>query len=88
MREATIETKLRQKVEGAGGFCLKYPGNLFAGFPDRILLLPGGRVLFVELKAPGKKPGKLQEFVHSKLRRLGFVVLVIDTVEGVEALAL
>lgn len=80
-----MEEKLRKKVEAAGGFCLKYPGNLFAGFPDRILLLPGGRVALVELKAPGRKPSPIQRLVHRKLAAIGFPVLVIDTLEEVEA---
>lgn len=85
MREARVEEKLRKKVEAAGGFCLKYPGNLFAGFPDRILLLPGGRIVLVELKAPGRKPSPIQRLVHRKLAAIGFPVLVIDTLEKVEA---
>ena len=80
-----MEEKLRKKVEAAGGFCLKYPGNLFAGFPDRILLIPGGRVVLVELKAPGRKPSPIQRLVHRKLAAVGFPVLVIDTLEEVEA---
>lgn len=47
--------------------------------PDRIILLPGGRMAFAELKAPGKKPRRLQLARHRLLRRLGFRVYVIDS---------
>ena len=48
------------------------------GMPDRLALLPGGRMAFVEVKAPGKKPRPLQEARHRMLRRLGFKVYVLD----------
>jgi hypothetical protein len=49
--------------------------------PDRIVLMPGGRIWFVELKTTGKKPTPRQEFVIGWLRKLGFEVWVIDTQE-------
>ncbi|GAK08987.1 VRR-NUC domain-containing protein [Geomicrobium sp. JCM 19038] len=52
--------------------------------PDRIVLLPGNVTIFVELKAPGKKPSKLQEATHRRIRNLGHEVLVIDSKEGVD----
>ena len=52
--------------------------------PDRLVLLPGGRLGFVELKAPGKKPRALQETRHRLLRRLGFKVYVIDGIEQID----
>jgi len=51
-----------------------------AGFPDRIILYQYGNVLFVELKQAGKKPGKLQQYIHSLLRGMGFTVQVHDNV--------
>ena len=53
--------------------------------PDRLVLLPGGRVIFVEVKAPGMRPRPLQLRVHELLRRLGFVVHVLDGAEQIEA---
>ena len=86
MREKAIETYLRDQVRKAGGAAMKWvsPGN--SGVPDRIVFLPGGRVVFVELKAPGKKPTQLQLVQHERLRALGCDVRVIDSREGVDAL--
>ncbi|RAP23459.1 hypothetical protein C2W64_03075 [Brevibacillus laterosporus] len=58
------------------------PGN--AGVPDRIVLLPGGKAVFVELKAPGKKPTALQLAQGKKISGLGFTVTVIDSKQGVD----
>jgi len=60
MRERKIETMLVKQVKAAGGMALKLISPGMAGVPDRIVLLPGGRILFVELKAPGEKPRPLQ----------------------------
>ena len=51
--------------------------------PDRMVLLPNGRMGFVELKAPGKKPRLLQELRMRQLRRLGFYIAVIDGTEQI-----
>ena len=59
-------------VKAAGGLCPKFVSPGTAGMPDRLLLLPGGRILFVEVKAPGKKPHPLQKHRHEQLRALGF----------------
>ncbi len=76
--EKIIERKLRQEVERRGGLCIKLWSNSFTGLPDRLCLLPGGALLFVEVKSTGEKPRKIQELVHRKLRRLGFMVAVLD----------
>lgn len=78
MREKTIEQKFTAAVRAAGGLALKFASPGFDGVPDRIALLPGGRMAFVEVKAPGKKPRPLQEARHRLLRRLGFKVYVLD----------
>ena len=54
MREKTIEAKLVQAVRTKGGLALKFTSPGFDGVPDRLVLLPGGRIAFIELKAPGK----------------------------------
>ncbi len=84
MRERDIETYLRDQVKTAGGIAYKFtsPGN--AGVPDRLVLLPGGRVVFVELKAPGRQPTPLQLRQQRRIRDLGFTVLVIDSKEEVD----
>ena len=84
--EKKIEEYLRDVVKASGGRAYKFtsPGN--DGVPDRLVLLPGGKAVFVELKAPGKKPTVLQELQISRIRQLGFDVRVIDSKEGAEAL--
>lgn len=79
MRESTIEAYLRDRVKELGGKAYKFvsPGN--NGVPDRLVCLPGGKVVFVELKAPGKTPTQMQMFQHGKLQALGFQVWVIDS---------
>ena len=86
MREKEIETYLREKVRNAGGRAYKFvsPGN--DGVPDRMVCLPGGRVVFVELKAPGKPPRPLQIHQMGLLKQLGFRVEVIDSKEQVDSL--
>jgi hypothetical protein len=84
--EKTIETKLRLGIESLGGLCIKIPATFFAGIPDRLCLLPGGRAFFVETKATGLKPRPRQEYVKKQLERLGFTVYVVNSLEGVTAL--
>jgi hypothetical protein len=85
MLERQIEAALVRQARMVGGAAYKWtsPGN--SGVPDRIVFLPGGRVVLVELKAPGKKPTPLQLAVHEQLRALGQRVEVVDSKEGVDA---
>lgn len=82
--EKKIEKYLIKSVEALGGLCVKFPPLFFRGFPDRIVLLPGGRVVFVETKTPGGKPSLIQRKVHGRLRALGFRVEVLDTYEQID----
>lgn len=82
MRESKVEANLKEKVEQLKGMYLKFSSPGTNGVPDRIILLKG-QIYFVELKAPGKKPRKLQEFIHTEMLRQGFKVHVIDSQEGV-----
>ena len=82
MREKTIEYALVRRVRQAGGLCEKWNAGT-AGWPDRILLFPDGRVAFVEVKAPGEKPRPLQVHRHEQLRALGFQVYVLDSIEQI-----
>lgn len=83
MYEREIERKLVARTKAMGGIAPKFTSPGFDGMPDRLILLPGGRMAFAELKAPGKKPRPLQETRHKLLRRLGFKVYVIDSVEQI-----
>lgn len=84
MREKHIEQKLCQSIRAAGGICPKLTCPGFDGMPDRMALLPGGKVGFVEVKAPGKKPRPLQRARHRLLKSLGFPVYVLDGAEQIE----
>lgn len=83
MREKDIENKLVKAVKGVGGICIKLISPSMDGLPDRLVLLPGGRMAFVELKAPGGKLRPLQVRRKSKLESLGFLVYCIDGPEQI-----
>lgn len=83
MREREVERKLVAAVKAAGGICPKWVSPGFDGVPDRIAMFPGGKLAFVEVKAPGEKPRPLQRARHELLRRLGFKVFVLDSVEKI-----
>ena len=83
MREKTIEEKLVTAVKAAGGVCWKFTSPGTAGVPDRIVLMPSGRIGFVEVKAPGKKPRPLQRLRIKTLQRLGFKTFVLDSPEQI-----
>jgi hypothetical protein len=78
MREKTIERKLVEAVKAMGGIAPKFVSPGFDGMPDRLVLLPMGRIAFVEVKRHGEKPRPLQEARHGMLRRLGFRVCILD----------
>ena len=78
MKEKIIEQKFRTAVKAVGGMAVKFVSPGLDGMPDRLALLPGGRMAFVEVKAPGKKPRPLQLARHRTLRQLGFRVYTLD----------
>lgn len=78
MREKTIERKLVSAVKNMGGIAVKFISPGYDGMPDRLVLMPEGKIAFVEVKAPGEKPRPLQLARHSLLRKLGFKVYVLD----------
>lgn len=85
MKESELERRFCRLVEQAGGKAYKFvsPGN--SGVPDRIVVLPGGRIGFVELKRPGETPWKLQQFRRQELEGLGCYTAVVDSLECAEA---
>lgn len=85
MRERDIEAYLRDSVKATGGKAYKWtsPGN--AGVPDRIVIYPGNRIYFVELKASGQKPRPLQIKQMDDLRKLGCLTCWLDSKEGVDS---
>lgn len=83
MRERQIEQKLVKAVKTAGGIAPKLTSPGFDGMPDRMVLMPDGRIGFVEVKAPGEKPRPLQLSRHRLLRQLGFKVYVLDGAEQI-----
>jgi hypothetical protein len=83
MREKVIEQKLAMEVKKRGGICPKFTSPGFDGMPDRLILLPDGKIGFIEVKAPGKKPRPLQLVRHRLLRGLGFLVFILDEEEQI-----
>lgn len=83
MREAQLEQKMKTEVEARGGMFLKWVSPGFTGVPDRIALLPGGRIVFVEVKRPGEKDGRSprQRRVAFQLKGLGFDVIRAASLE-------
>lgn len=79
MREREIEKYLRERIETAGGMCLKFTSPGRRHVPDRIVLMPHGVVVFVEVKRPGEMPREGQLREHERLRALGANVAVLDS---------
>lgn len=82
--EKSIERHLFQKVKELGGKCIKLNPLNNIGVPDRLILLPGGKTVFIELKQKGQKPRKNQHYQHATLQNMDFQVLVIDSKQGVD----
>lgn len=82
--ENVIEKRFKKEIELIGGKALKFVSPGVSGVPDRIVLLPHGRIVFVELKAPGKKLRAMQEYRAKELRKLGFRVDCIDSIDRIK----
>ncbi len=83
MREKHIEQKLTAKVKTMGGMAVKFTSPGMDGMPDRLILLPGGRVAFVELKAPGEKLRPLQLWRAKQRHALGLKAYCVDSIDQI-----
>lgn len=84
--EKVIEDYLVEKAKGKKLPCLKYSNPNMVGYPDRLLVLPNAKVIWVELKSKGRKPSKIQEARITKLISMGHVVKVIDNKADIDKL--
>ena len=82
--EKLLERKLTKWIKNLGGLCIKLLATHFTGLPDRMILLPEGKIFFCEVKTTGKKPTAIQRRVHDTIRALGFRVHVVDCSEDLE----
>lgn len=85
--EKDVEKAFNDRVKALGGMSEKFTSPNRRSVPDRLVTLPGGVMLFVELKRPGAKPTEAQARDHARRRRLGCRVLVIDNVQDAKAFA-
>lgn len=83
MRESDIEKALTIAVKKRGGLALKFISPGMSGVPDRLIMIKGGKLAFIELKAPGKKMRPLQIKRKRQLEELGFLVYCIDGKEQI-----
>lgn len=84
MNEKLLEKKLRKAIRKLRGKAIKFYSPYETGYPDRLILMPGGEVYWAELKTTGKKPTEKQLLRQSELRALGFVSEVIDSEESLK----
>lgn len=84
--EKAIEAYLNKRAKENGLLCLKYTNANVTGYPDRLVCMPGGVVVWVELKSKGKKPTKLQQVRHKELEEIGHLVLVVSSKHEVDCL--
>ncbi len=83
MRESTIETRLVREVKKLGGLCYKFTSPGSPGVPDRIIILPGGRIVFVELKTEIGRLANIQKWQIEELRKRGVIVRVLKGLDQV-----
>lgn len=83
MRESQIENRLVREVEKCGGLCYKFVSPSNPGVPDRIVITPDGRVIFVELKAPFGKMSNIQKWQKERMLSHGADVRVVRGMDQV-----
>lgn len=85
MRESSIESRLVRMVRDRGGLCYKFvsPGN--PGVPDRIVITPAGRTVYVELKTEVGRLAAIQKWQHEEMRKRGAEVRTLKGLDQVKA---
>jgi len=84
MLERDVERYLVERVRALGGQCFKWVSPGHAGVPDRIVVLPRGRISFIEVKKPGSVPSRLQRHTLESLQRLGCRAVCLDSRESID----
>jgi len=84
--EKVLEKRLNNDIESLGGMTIKLIAGVFSGLPDRLCLMPRGKIFFVEVKTTGEKPRKLQKIVFKRLQQLGFKVFILDDYESLHTI--
>lgn len=82
--EKEIEKKLVRRIEKLGGLCWKFISPNCPGVPDRIVMLPGGRLIFVELKAEWGREANLQKYRREQLKKIGMDARVIKGMDKLD----
>ena len=83
--EKYLEKKLREEIKLRGGIALKFTSPYVTGIPDRIVLMPNGKIYFIELKSKSKKPTEIQKHMIEKISNLSFYVKVIDDINNLNS---
>lgn len=86
MREKEVEAYLNKRIKEIGGLTAKLDATFQKGVPDRVVVSPGGRVIFVEVKSPTGRLGPMQKVWEEKIRTVGVAYRVVWSKEDVEAL--
>ena len=84
--EKYLEKRLREEIRKAGGLAIKFTSPYFTGMPDRLVLMPKGRIWFVEVKSTGKKLKDIQDAQAKKLQELGFNARLVDSKATLDSL--
>lgn len=86
MNEKLIEKKLREGVKKLGGIALKFSSQSYTGMPDRIILMPGGKTSFAEIKTTGKTATPMQAMNLEMLNQMGYDARLIDDQQSLDSL--
>ena len=84
LSESQLEENLCRRIKKLGGMALKFMSPGRAGVPDRIILMPGGKIYFVEMKSSNGPVNPIQEYVFEKFEELGFKVHILNSEQTIE----